>query len=60
MLCIILLLLCLTFMFHGRAWQSTRSNQHRPSGHATGAAPKNALSAEESMGPHGLLHIIQG
>ncbi|KAJ6930524.1 hypothetical protein NC652_014142 [Populus alba x Populus x berolinensis] len=27
MLCIILLLLCLTFMFHGRAWQSTRSSQ---------------------------------
>ncbi|KAJ6997772.1 hypothetical protein NC653_014112 [Populus alba x Populus x berolinensis] len=31
-----------------------------PSGHATVAGPKNALSAEESMGPHGLLHTIQG
>jgi hypothetical protein len=30
------------------------------SGHATSAGPENALSTEERMGSHGLLHIIQG
>lgn len=44
-------------VYAGRAQNSVRVWSI---GHATCSGAKDALSAEERLGPHGLLHIIQG